>query len=136
MWILCKTASSVATLALVCSVAPEVGLGDAGPLPRMVEQIPVTNASHDCLAQSCELQGTAGTTGPLKEAGVRGWCDQSSGGGERADLRESALLLLSSPTPAAPFFFFFFSSPPCTYFVMFTYHFNTLKMAQVISMPI
>ena len=104
MWILHKTVSSVASLMLVCVMAPGVGLGDAGPLLRMVEQIPATNAHLDYPAQSRKLQGAAGSTTPLNDAGARGWCDQSLGGCKWADLQGAALLLLGSPAPAAPFF--------------------------------
>lgn len=79
MWILHKTVSSVASPTLVCLMAPDVGLGDAGSLLRMVEQIPATNAHLDWAAQSCELQGTAGSTTPLNDAGVRSWWGQSLG---------------------------------------------------------
>lgn len=85
-------------------MAPDVGLGDAGPLLRVVDQIPVTNAHLDCSAQSCKLQGTAGSTTPLNDAGARGRWDRSLGGCKWADLRGAALLLLGSPAPAAFFF--------------------------------
>lgn len=89
-------------------MAPDVGLGDAGPLLRMVEQIPATNAHLDCPAQSCKLQGAAGSTTPLNGAGARGRCDRSLGGCKWADLRGAALLLLGSPAPTAFFLLFSF----------------------------
>jgi len=127
MWILRKIIPSVTSL--VCLIIPHVGLGDAGPLLRMVEQILARNADLNCPAQSRELQGAAGSTAPpLQGAGARGCCLRSLGGCEQADLQRAALL--GSSAPAAPFI------PPCTHFVIFTYRFNTVIVEQAFSMLI